>query len=188
MLTNLFIAPAIYGNQLAKVIHQMIVVSQVAALGREFEMKMQDPNLAAMPSRKSRKTLGHPLDWDWGGFSNSVQDEDDEPTDEGQQTSKRPQQQRRLSNTTDPQQQRRLSNMTETIKSAASPNIADKRNQGHGMLKGSERIKMMELLEAWEEPEREAGQPVRDYHCCQLKFCHRPHNYQAHLYVLRLFL
>jgi hypothetical protein len=129
----------------------MIVVSQVAALGREFEMKMQDPNLAAMPSR-SLQTLGHPLDWGWGGFGNSVQDEDDERTDEDQQTLKRP------------QHQRALSNVTETIKSAASPNIADKRNQGHGMLKGSERIKMMELLEAWEEPEREAGQPVRDYH------------------------
>jgi hypothetical protein len=157
------------------VIHQMIVVSQVAALGREFEMKMQDPNLAAMTSR-SLKTLGHPLDWDWGRFGKSVLDEDDEHTDEEQQNSKRP------------HHQRVLSNVTGTIKSAASPNIADKRNQINGMLKGSERIKMMELLEAWEEPEREAGQPVRDCHWPREKNSHGRHNHKAYMYVLHVFV
>jgi hypothetical protein len=38
--------------------------------------------------------------------------------------------------------------------------LNDRRNQINGMLNESEKMKIVQLLEAWEEPERDPGRPV----------------------------
>ena len=134
---------AIYGNQLAKVIHQMIIISQVAALGREFERLLQDPNFSDITPRFRQTGI---FDWNWGGFNDTGLDEEDDQNDD--ERAKSP-------------HHRLCSNQTGGIKSGASPeNLNDRRNQINGMLNESEKMKIVQLLEAWEEPERDPGRPV----------------------------
>ena len=67
---------AIYGNQLAKVIHQMIIISQVSLLGRELEMRVTDPVLASSLNPRNRM-LQTQYDWNWRGFDGTGLDDED---------------------------------------------------------------------------------------------------------------
>lgn len=141
---------AIYGNQLAKVIHQMIVIGQVAALGREFEMRLHDPVSNSSAISRYRTSRGQPFDWSWQGFDGSGLVDDDEQADDEQTNS-----------------QQRCGVVSNHIggNKSTSPNVESvidmkRRDQVTGILKSSERMKMIQLLEAWEEPEKEPGKLV----------------------------
>lgn len=151
---------AIYGNQLAKVIHQMIVIGQVAALGREFEMRLHDPALTTSVISRYRTSGCQPFDWSWQGFDGIGLADDDEKTEDERANS--------------PQQHRRVVSSQAGDNKSTSPNVENaieskRRNQVTGMLKSSERIKMIQLLEAWEEPEKEPGKLVSTCVCLELK-------------------
>ena len=133
---------AIYGNQLAKVIHQMIVIGQVSLLGRDLEIRSTDPVVADSRSLRHKKSGTH-FDWNWKGFDGTGLGDDDDNSESSQ------------SNYISAHIE------TEGVKSPASETedtIYIERQDPFADSSG--RVKMLELLEAWEEPELDPGKPV----------------------------
>jgi len=130
-----------YANQLAKVIHQVIVIGQVSLLGRELEMRTTNPTVADSLNLRNKKVHSQ-FDWSWKGFDGTGLGDDDEKT-EG-----------------DPVSPNLESENTRSPVSG-SQNVEDTvyvdRLDPFGESSG--RVKMLELLEAWEEPELDPGKP-----------------------------
>jgi len=133
---------AIYGNQLAKVIHQMIVIGQVSLLGRDLEIRSTDPVVADSRSLRHKKSGTH-FDWSWKGFDGTGLGDDDDNS-EGSQGN-------HISPHIETEGVRSpVSETEDTIYIERQDPFAD----------SSGRVKMLELLEAWEEPELDPGKPV----------------------------
>ena len=127
----------------------MIIISQVSLLGRELEMRVTDPILASSLNPRNRM-LQTQYDWNWRGFDGTgLDDEDDEKSIVEQKDI--------------------------NLIPVASTNTDAARSPGTGMQNvedtiyvdtrdpftdSSQRVKMMELLEAWEEPDLEDRKSV----------------------------
>jgi hypothetical protein len=134
---------AIFGGQLAKVIQQMIIISQLARLGLEFELRTTDPALAT--SLKLRHTL---YDLNRRGFVGTDPVEEDDQTDGDQPP-----------NLVD---YKLANNKTGTKGGTDAQDGKDSiLTEQRDAFKGSSgRMKVLELLDAWEEPELEPGKEV----------------------------
>jgi hypothetical protein len=134
---------AIFGGQLAKVIQQMIIISQLARLGLEFELRTTDPALAT--SLKLRHTL---YDLNRRGFVGTDPVEEDDQTDGDQPP-----------NLVD---YKLANNKTSTKGGTDAQDGKDSiLTEQRDAFKGSSgRMKVLELLDAWEEPELEPGKEV----------------------------
>ncbi len=113
---------AIYGSKLATVIHKMIVISQVAGLARQLEWEAREQ----LTDKRAATIHDSVFNWEFRGFD-GLNDEDEEGMDdEGPATpdnSVRP----------DP---------TASQKAAAYSRV----------LSASEKFRIANMLESWEEP------------------------------------
>ena len=130
----------------------MIIISQVSLLGRELEMRVTDPILASSLNPRNRM-LQTQYDWNWRGFDGTgLDDEDDEKSFVEQKDINL------------------IPGLTTNTDAARSPgtgmqNVEDTIyvDTRDPFTDSSQRVKMMELLEAWEEPDLEPGKPVREH-------------------------
>lgn len=126
----------------------------MSLLGRELEMRVTDPILASslIPRSRMRQTQ---YDWNWRGFDGTgVDDEDDEKSVvELKETNLTP------VDATNTQAGRNLGTGMQNVEDTIYVDTRDP------FTDSSQRVKMMELLEAWEEPDLEPGKPVREHVC-----------------------
>jgi hypothetical protein len=121
-LRRLVIA-AIYGSKLASVIHKMIVISQVAGLARQLEWEAREQ----LTDKRAATIHDSVFNWDFRGFDGLNDDDDEEGMDDEipstPENSVRP----------DP---------TASEKAAAYSRV----------LSASEKFRIANMLESWEEP------------------------------------
>jgi hypothetical protein len=132
---SLMYRSATYGSKLAVVIRKMIVVSQVASLGREIERKGSAG--LTMSKRASREDI---FNWNVRGFGDAALEEEDEAIDD--------------------EILHQLMSMNERVRpeseaTKASALGADAREECTHDVKTPERIKIAQLMDKWEEPPEE---------------------------------